>query len=113
MTIEVNGKSIQTDNEGYLVDPDEWNEEVAKQLAQGEAVEMTDKHWKVIGFMRDYYDEHQSPADVRHVTKFIANELGCGKKEAKKCFFEVFPFGHVQQCCKIAGMRRPRIWSTG
>ena len=113
MSLEVNGKSIQTDNEGYLVDPDEWNEEIATQLALGEEVELTEQHWKVLGFMRDYYNERRIPADVRYVTKFIANELGCGKKDAKKRFFELFPFGHVQQCCKIAGMKRPRIWSTG
>jgi len=113
MALEVNGKSIETDNEGYLVNPDEWNEEIASLFAQGEKVEMTELHWKVIGFMRQYYNEHQTPADVRYVTKFIANEVGCTKKEAKKHFFELFPFGHVQQCCKIAGMRRPRIWSTG
>ena len=60
MVLEVNGKSIETDNEGYLVNPDEWNEEIASLLAQGEKVEMTELHWKVIGFMRQYYNEHQT-----------------------------------------------------
>ena len=113
MSLEVNGKSIQTDAEGYLLDPNEWNEEIAEEFARQEELELTEPHWKIIGFMRTHYNERNVPADVRDVTKFIAKEFDCGKKEAKKHFFELFPFGHVQQCCKITGMRRPRIWSTG
>jgi tRNA 2-thiouridine synthesizing protein E len=63
--------------------------------------------------MRDYYNEQQIPADVRFVTKYLVNELGYGKKEAKKRLFDLFPYGHVKHTCKISGMKRPRIWSTG
>ena len=56
-SIEVNGKSYETDEEGYLVNLAEWNEDVGSYLATTESVEMTDQHWEVINFLRDYYNE--------------------------------------------------------
>lgn len=100
----------ERDGEGYLIDPSDWNEEIAKVLAKEESIQMTDTHWDVIRFMRDYYEEHQVAADARFVIKHMESSLG---KEARKKLFELFPYGHVKQTCKIAGMKRPRAWSTG
>ncbi len=111
--LEVNGKSIQRDEEGYLVQPDNWNEKVAEQLAEEEEIKLIDLHWNVIKFMRDYYNEHRIIPDARFVIKYLAEELEIGKKEARRRLFELFPYGYVKQACKIAGMRRPRGWSTG
>lgn len=103
---------LETDAEGYLVDPADWDEEVAAQLASGEGITLTEEHWHVIRFMRQYYEEHQVAADVRHVIKHLDNELGYGKK-GRDLIFKLFPYGYVKQACKIAGMKRPRGWSTG
>jgi len=99
--------------EGYLVNPEDWNEDIANELAKEEGVELNDGYWSVLNFMRDYYNEHRVAPDVRHVTKYLANEYGCDKKEAKKIIFKLFPYGYVKQACKISGMKRPRGWSTG
>lgn len=98
------------DAEGYLVEPSDWNESVALTLAQDENIEMTDDHWDVVHFMRDYYDEHQVAADARFAIKHLAERVG---RDAQKRLFVLFPYGYVKQACKIAGMRRPRNWSTG
>jgi len=100
----------QRDAEGYLVEPADWNEDIAKVLAAEEDIVMSDDHWSVIRFMRDYYDEHQVAADARFVIKHLEERIG---KDARKKLFELFPYGHVKQTCKIAGMKRPRAWSTG
>ncbi|HEY9097322.1 MAG TPA: TusE/DsrC/DsvC family sulfur relay protein [Thiobacillus sp.] len=100
----------ERDAEGYLVDPNDWNEDVALILAQGEKIEMTEEHWDVIRFMREFYDEHQVAADARFAIKHLAERVG---REAQKKLFVLFPYGYVKQACKIAGMRRPRNWSTG
>lgn len=47
------------------------------------------------------------------MAKHLAAHLGCDKKTAKARLFELFPYGYVKQTCKIAGMKRPRAWSTG
>ncbi|MBU1214952.1 MAG: TusE/DsrC/DsvC family sulfur relay protein [Gammaproteobacteria bacterium] len=98
------------DEEGYLVDPQEWNEAVAEGFAREENIALTELHWEVIRFMRDYYAEHQVAPDVRHVTKHLEERLS---GDTRKLLFELFPYGYVKQACRIAGMKRPRGWSTG
>ena len=100
----------ERDAEGYLVELGDWNEDVARVLAQDENIELTNDHWDVLHFMRDYYDEHQVIADARFAIKHLAERMG---REAQKQLFVLFPYGYVKQACKIAGMRRPRAWSTG
>jgi len=97
------------DEEGYLVDPSDWNEQLARILAQQENIELGDAHWVAINFMRDFYQEHQVIPDVRFVTRHLTENLG----GSRNLIFELFPYGYVKQACRIAGMRRPRGWSTG
>jgi tRNA 2-thiouridine synthesizing protein E len=104
--------AASTDDEGYLVDPRDWDESVAEELAHREGVVLTPLHWQVLHFMRRFHDEHQVMADARFVIRFLAEEQGLGAS-ARSRLFELFPYGYVKQACKIAGMRRPRAWSTG
>jgi len=101
------------DVEGYLFQPDDWDEEIANELAREEGVVLNNTCWLVLNFMRNYYHENDIAPDVRHVISHLADENQCGKREAKKLVFELFPYGYVQQACKIAGMKKPRAWSTG
>jgi dissimilatory sulfite reductase related protein len=100
----------QRDAEGYLIEPGDWSEDVARALAREENIELSEDHWDAINFMRDFYEENQVAADARFVIKHLAERMG---KDAHKKLFELFPYGYVKQACKIAGMRRPRAWSTG
>jgi tRNA 2-thiouridine synthesizing protein E len=100
------------DEEGYLVDPAEWNEEIAEELARKERIALTEVHWTVIRFMRRYYEEHHIAPDARHVMKHLAEYRGPEQAD-RNDLFRLFPYGYVKQACKIAGMRRPRAWSTG
>jgi tRNA 2-thiouridine synthesizing protein E len=101
------------DVEGYLVNPDDWDEGIANELAKEEGIELNDRYWPALNFMRKYYNEHNIAVDVRHLVSYLATENQCSKKEAKKLVFELFPYGYVKQACKIAGMKKPRAWSTG
>jgi len=103
---------VAIDEESYLVDPDDWNEGVAAALAEREGVQLTALHWQVLRFMRAYLDEHQLIPDARFVIRFLAEDAGLGDA-ARGQLFELFPYGYVRQACRIAGMRRPRAWSTG
>ncbi len=101
-----------TDDEGYLVDPADWSEAVAETLARAEGVALTDQHWRVLQFMRAFHESRQVAPDARFVIRYLAEEEGLGAA-ARQRLFELFPYGYVKQACKIAGMRRPRAWSTG
>lgn len=103
---------VSVDEEGYLLDPSDWSEEVAEGFADQAELKLNDEHWNVIRFMRDYFDEHRIAPDARHTIHYMADEMGLGSK-ARNHLFELFPYGYMQQACKIAGMRRPRAWSTG
>jgi tRNA 2-thiouridine synthesizing protein E len=100
------------DEEGYLVDPADWNESVAEALALKEGIALTEAHWAVLRFMREYYEEHHIAPDARHVMKHLAAYRGAEGAD-RNDLFRLFPYGYVKQACKIAGMRRPRAWSTG
>jgi tRNA 2-thiouridine synthesizing protein E len=104
---------VMRDNEGYLVNPEDWDEQVAQRLAAEERLTLNDGYWFVLQFMRSYWSEHRIAPDVRHVIARLADEQHVDKKIAKEQLFKLFPYGYVKQACKIAGMQRPRIWSTG
>ena len=101
------------DAEGYLVDPEYWNESVARMLAAEEGIELGANYWPVLHFMHAYWSRHRVAPDVRHVVDYLVTEQGFDKKTAKRHLFKLFPYGYVRQACKIAGMQRPRAWSTG
>lgn len=98
------------DEEGYLIDPDRWDESVAHAIAVEQGVPLTDDHWAVITFMRRWLAEHGVTPDARHVMRDLAQR---GGGDGRQRLFELFPYGYVAQACRIAGMRRPRAWSTG
>jgi TusE/DsrC/DsvC family sulfur relay protein len=106
MALEVNGTSIETDEEGFLVDLSQWTPEAALELAKGENIEMTDSHWEVVNFLREYYDEYQIAPAVRVLTKAIGKKLGPDKGNSKY-LYDLFPFGPGKQACKIAGLPKP------
>ena len=106
MAIEVNGKSYEVDEEGYLINLGDWNEEVGNFLAQQEGVNMTDQHWEVINFLRDFYNEFQIAPAVRVLTKAIGKKLG-PEKGNSQYLYELFPYGPAKQACKIAGLPKP------
>ena len=103
---------LERDAEGYLVDSEMWNEEIAVELAKEEGLTLTDPYWSILRFMREYWLEHRVTPDVRHVQEFLKGQ-GMDKKVAKEYLFKLFPYGYVKQTCKIAGMIKPRAWSTG
>ncbi len=106
MGIEVNGNTYETDEEGYLVNLAEWNEDIGKVLAQSENVDMTDAHWEVVNFLREYYNEYQIAPAVRVLTKAIGKQFG-EEKGNSKYLYDLFPYGPAKQACKIAGLPKP------
>jgi tRNA 2-thiouridine synthesizing protein E len=106
MSIEVNGKSIKTDEEGYIVNLSDWDEDIANELAKEEGIDMSENHWEVVNFLREYYDEYQIAPAVRVLTKAIGKKLGAEKGNSKY-LYELFPYGPAKQACKIAGLPKP------
>ena len=83
MGINVGGTELETDEEGYLADLNEWTRDAAVELAKTESIDMTENHWEVIDFLREYYDEYQIAPAVRVLTKAIGKKLGKEKGNSK------------------------------
>lgn len=106
MSIEVNGKTLETDEEGYLANLAEWEPDVATVMAEIDETELTDNHWEVINFLREYYEEYQIAPAVRVLTKAIGKKLGKDKGNSKY-LYELYPYGPAKQACKYAGLPKP------
>lgn len=106
MAIEVNGKTYETDEEGYLANLNEWDPAVGALMAKIDNCELTDSHWEVINFLREYYEEYQIAPAVRVLTKAIGKKLGADKGNSKY-LYELFPYGPAKQACKYAGLPKP------
>ena len=83
MTIEVNGKSLETDEEGYLANLSDWEKEVASEMAKADGIDLSDDHWEIINFLREYYEEYQIAPAVRVLTKAVGKNLGKDKGNSK------------------------------
>ena len=106
MTIEVNGKSLETDEEGYLSNLNDWEKDVATVMAKEDDIELSDDHWEIINFLREYYEEYQIAPAVRVLTEAVGKKLGKDKGNSKY-LYELFPYGPGKQACKFAGLPKP------
>ena len=82
--ITVQGKQIETDAFGYLLNIADWNEDVAKHIAQLEGVELTEAHWEVIYFVRDFYQEYNTSPAIRMLVKAMSEKLGADKGNSRQ-----------------------------
>jgi tRNA 2-thiouridine synthesizing protein E len=107
-SLEVNGRNVFTDSEGYLCNLDDWSEDFARALARQEGLALTDEHWQVIRFLRQFYREHGIQAQVRVMIKHFAKEWGA-EKGNNHYLHDLFPRGGPQkQGNRLAGLLRTK-----
>jgi len=106
MPYQMNGTTVDHDEEGYIQELDKWSKELAEVIAKDENIEMTDEHWEVVNFLRDYYEEYQIAPAVRVLIKSIKKTMG-KEKGNNKYLYTLFPYGPAKQACKIAGLPKP------
>lgn len=100
-TLEILGKQLEVDSDGNLINLDDWNEDVARDIARTEGIpELTDRHWLVINFMRKEFIENGDGPTVRRLTK----ESGVGTKE----LYALFPKGPAKKAARIGGIPKPK-----
>jgi len=106
MDLIFNGQNIEVDKQGYLINYLDWNEDLAKQIAKNEGLTLSDAHWEVIHFVREFYIEFNSSPAVRALVKAMAKKLGVDKGNSRY-LFRLFPDGPAKQATKIAGLPKP------
>ncbi|MEH6463736.1 MAG: TusE/DsrC/DsvC family sulfur relay protein [Shewanella psychromarinicola] len=103
---EFNGQQIETDHQGYLNNVNDWQESMAVVIAATENIELTEQHWEVIRFVRDFYLEYKTSPAIRVLVKAIGQRLGADKGNSKY-LYTLFPIGPAKQATKIAGLPKP------
>ena len=106
MAYQLNGHSIEHDEEGYIQDISLWSEELANLIAEDENIEMTDEHWEVVNFLREYYEEYQIAPAIRVLIKAMKKTFG-PEKGNNKYLYKLFPYGPAKQACRYAGLPKP------
>lgn len=99
-TFEWKNVKVEVDEDGFMENPEEWNEDVAYALASTEDVaELTEDHWKLIHYLRDYFQQYGIAPMIRKLCK----ETGFPLKKV----YEMFPSGPAKGACKVAGLAKP------
>lgn len=104
----VGGREVRTDPEGYILDMDEWSEDFARAQAEREGLTLTEEHWEVIRFIREYYEDHNVQAQVRDMVMHFRKVWG-PEKGNSRYLHDIFPMGGPQkQGNRVAGMRKTK-----
>jgi TusE/DsrC/DsvC family sulfur relay protein len=94
------GTDIEIDEDGFIQEPQKWNQAVAEDLAKTEnAYPMTEEHWKLVNYLRDYYLKFEIAPPIRMVVKQTGFDL--------KYIYKLFPGGPAKGACKVAGLPKP------
>jgi len=96
---DIAGKQISFDAEGFMLDPSQWDEEIARILASEMEIDLTDRHFLVLEFMRREFAANGTAPSLRK----IKNDSGVGTKE----LYQLFPKGPAKKAARIAGLGKP------
>ncbi len=99
-TIEIEGKTIEVGGDGFLIEPDIWDKELARLIAKYDGIEeLNEKHWAIINIIRDNYEKKGMAPMIRVICK----ETGLKLRE----IYQLFPLGPARGACRVAGLPKP------
>lgn len=102
--MHIAGRDLELNQKGHLVRFDDWNKEVAEALAEKESITLSDSHWRVIDYLREYYTEFETSPSARLIVKDVGHELTRNAPCTRKTLDALFPNGGCKQACRIAGL---------
>jgi tRNA 2-thiouridine synthesizing protein E len=105
-TMDFEGTAYEIDEDGYLVDWQQWSEGLAAQMAKEDGLDLSDAHWEVIKFLREYFEKFQIAPMIKILTKELAKKYG-KEKGNTKYLYELYPAGPAKQACRYAGLPKP------
>ena len=92
------GQTVEVNDEGYMADPGQWNKEIAAEMAKEEGIELTDKHFEVLDFLRAANEKGET-LTIRRVGKSGITDI--------KGLYQLFPGGPLKFSSKFAGIPKP------
>ncbi len=109
MMLEVNGRDIETDVQGFLQHTEEWSEGFAKEQAEADGIKLYNDHWELIYYFREYSEEHMTNPTMHTLIQNLGKKTKSfhEKKAYEKHIYSLFPRDPVHEICKLAGLPLP------
>ena len=110
MYVEVNGKQVETDEQGFLLNLDDWSEEFVEKIAAQDGLTLYDESWGLIGYFREYYQQNSSHPSMRQLVLNLGRQSGehfRDRKTYEKFVYKLFPRDPIRELCKLAGLPKP------
>ena len=104
--IQLDTQQFATDEFGYLKNLDDWSEALAIEIAKQDGLVLSEAHWEIIWFVRDFYQEYKTSPAIRMLVKALAQKFG-EEKGSSRYLQRLFPEGPAKQATKIAGLPKP------
>ncbi len=106
MALDVTGLQLTTTDQGFLCDSSQWSEQVALALARRESLILTDQHWPILHFIRNYYQQYKHLPNARMFVAALRKQFG-EEVGNSRYLQQLFPQGPLKYACKIAGLPKP------
>ena len=103
MTYLINGAEVETDSDGYLIEPD-YSQEAVEVIAAAEGIALTPDHWKIVDYMRNEFRENGHTPNFRNMLKGVQEFW---PEADSKALYDLFAMGPAKQGAKIAGLPQP------
>ncbi len=102
LALQIDDREVEFNDSGYMIDFDEWDDEIANALAVADDLELTDKHWTVISFIREFFGEYEITPSVTAVIKTVGDSLS--EDCTSRTIDQLFPQDGYNQACRLAGL---------
>lgn len=110
MDVMVNGRKIETDEQGFLLHGDDWSEGFAERVAEQDGVRLYDESWGLIGYFHEYYQQYSTHPSMRQLVLTLGRQHGLhfhDRKAYEKFLYRLFPRDPMRELCKLAGLPKP------
>lgn len=110
MYVEVNGRQIETDEQGFLLDSGDWSEGFVERIAAQDGLTLYDESWGLIGYFREHYRQCSSHPSMRQLVLTLGRQGGehfRDRKQYEKFVYKLFPRDPIRELCKLAGLPKP------
>jgi tRNA 2-thiouridine synthesizing protein E len=110
MEIMVQGRSIATDEEGFLLNPSDWTEDVVDVIAKNEGFDLKDEHMGLVDYFREYWSENETHPTMHLLVKDLGGSIGKSfhdHKSVANYIYDIFPSEPISELCKLAGLPKP------
>jgi tRNA 2-thiouridine synthesizing protein E len=111
VNFEIAGKTIETNEQGFLLNLEDWSEEFSSEIAKRDGIELFVDHWELIMYFRDFFVENQKNPTMHTMVRTLGRIKGArfhNQKKYEKHIYSLFPTDPIHEICKLAGLPMPQ-----